>query len=219
MDIEASKATNPGCFRLFWDATGIVVSNPEFVVLALFAGILSMVPRIGKLLTFPIYGVVLAMAYEEFSGRPDTQRSFFIRLISLYAGGMLAGIAVGIGVLLLFVPGIYLAARFSLIGPAIMTDGYGPVGALSESWNRTDGHLGTSVGYLILVFVLDLLIVFGGLVTVNKGFEGILTVEERLLDVVIAIPLSLLIVVFLTGTAWMYELFEPTDRSKSTDRA
>lgn len=219
MSVETSKASASGGFRLLFDAMGTVVRHPEFVVLALFAGILSMVPHVGELLTFPIYGFVLVMASEEFNGQPDTPRSVFIRLVSLYTTGMLAGIAVGIGVLLLFVPGIYLAARFSLIGPAIMADGYGPIGALSESWNRTDDYLGTSVGYVFLVFVLELLIVFGGLVTISGGFQGILTFDERLLDVVVAVPLSLLIVVFLTGTARMYEIFESSGTAKSTDRS
>ena len=62
---------------------------------------------------------------------------------------LLTGIPVGIGMLALIIPGIYLAGRFA---PALafVVDGCGPVAALERSWALTVGNGWRVIGFAFL---------------------------------------------------------------------
>ena len=58
------------------------------------------------------------------------------------AGALLCGLIIGAGLILLVVPGIILAMRYSMFGYYVVTLGAGPVEALRMSAAATDGHKG-----------------------------------------------------------------------------
>jgi hypothetical protein len=68
---------------------------------------------------------------------------------------ILQSMAIGAGLLLLIVPGLYLAARLLFVFPALMDRHPDPVAALRESWRLTDGS-----GLRILAQMLALLLGF-----------------------------------------------------------
>ena len=72
------------------------------------------------------------------------------RTPALFAATVVAGVVAGVGLLLLVVPGVYLAVKFALAGPAIVADEQGPLDGLRTSWRQTDGQFGTVFGLLIL---------------------------------------------------------------------
>lgn len=73
------------------------------------------------------------------------------RVIYLVVATIVVGIAVLIGLIFLVLPGLYLAVRFALYPAAVMVDGEGPIGGLSESWDRTSGHGLTVFGFYLAV--------------------------------------------------------------------
>ncbi len=54
-------------------------------------------------------------------------------LAGLIVGSFLAFLGIGVGLVLLIVPGLVLASRWSLLGPAAVFDQRGPIGALGRS--------------------------------------------------------------------------------------
>ncbi len=78
--------------------------------------------------------------------------------VGRYAVGLLlSGLIVGIGIILLVIPGIIWGLRYSMFGYYIVMEGAGPVEALQKSATATDGHKGqlfglglASIGVIIL---------------------------------------------------------------------
>lgn len=62
------------------------------------------------------------------------------------AGALLCGLMVGLGMVLLIVPGVILALRYSMFGYYIVTQDAGPVEALRMSAAATEGHKGELFG-------------------------------------------------------------------------
>ena len=56
--------------------------------------------------------------------------------------GTVTGLITLLGLVLLVVPGIYLAARLAPAIPGAMVSGLGPFAATKEAWQITDGHTG-----------------------------------------------------------------------------
>jgi len=81
-------------------------------------------------------------------------------------------VVVAIGLVLLIVPGIYLAIRLQFVGYRIL-EGDGPFDALQNSWNLTEGH--------VLELLLFDLLLFGIIIA------GILAL---LVGVLVAVPVA-----------------------------
>jgi len=62
------------------------------------------------------------------------------------AGTLLYALIVGIGMVLLIVPGIIWGLRYSMYGYYMVTEGAGPMEALQKSAAATDGHKGELFG-------------------------------------------------------------------------
>lgn len=72
------------------------------------------------------------------------------RLPALLVAALLATVLVVIGLFLLIVPGLYLAGRLSLAGPAIVIGRRGPVAGLRTSWALTEGGTVQTLGIVVL---------------------------------------------------------------------
>lgn len=64
---------------------------------------------------------------------------------------ILAGLGVILGLLLLIVPGLILAARWSLAAPLLIGEQKPAIEALKESWELTRGHTGTLIAAIIVL--------------------------------------------------------------------
>jgi hypothetical protein len=60
-------------------------------------------------------------------------------ILYFVASSILYGLAVGVGLILLVIPGIYLALRLQFFSYLIIEKGSGPIEALKQSWRITDG--------------------------------------------------------------------------------
>lgn len=90
-------------------------------------------------------GVGLAYAYLEGArgGSPgvDELTAGFPHVVSLVGAGILTGLVVGLGLLLLILPGIYAGIRLFFTALLIVDRDMGAVEAMKASWNHTGGHV------------------------------------------------------------------------------
>lgn len=77
-------------------------------------------------------------------------RKFFLVFIS----SILYGLMVGVGMILLVIPGLIIAVRFYYYPYAAMVDNQGIISALSTSWNLTRGNWWRSVGLFVIFGVV-----------------------------------------------------------------
>ncbi len=92
------------------------------------------------------------------------KRSLLLLLPAL-AASMMQGLAVGFGMLLFIVPGLWLLSRLAVVMPLVATDVPDPVNALKASWGLTDGHALRILGMLaILIF---------GFILISLGVNGL----------------------------------------------
>jgi hypothetical protein len=85
--------------------------------------------------------------------------------LSTVLAGLLLYVVVGVGFILLIVPGIILAVRLSFVPFLVVDEGRGPVEALFESWRRTAGYGWTIFG----AFLVGVLLVLVGLIILIIG--------------------------------------------------
>lgn len=63
------------------------------------------------------------------------------RAVGAYVGvSILANIGILLGLVLLVIPGVVLAIRWSIVAPIVLAEEQGAMESLSESWARTKGH-------------------------------------------------------------------------------
>lgn len=60
--------------------------------------------------------------------------------LPLLACNLMAGLAIGLGLMLLIIPGLLIGLGLSLAAPAVVASRRGPVDALGASWSATEGH-------------------------------------------------------------------------------
>jgi hypothetical protein len=70
------------------------------------------------------------------------------------------GICVGIGLLLLIVPGLFLITIWAVVAPAIVAERRGPVEAFGRSYELVKGHGWTVFGAIVVAFLILILVGF-----------------------------------------------------------
>jgi hypothetical protein len=77
-------------------------------------------------------------------------------IVPLIGFGILFGIGVGIGFLLLIIPGFFLLTMWSVGAPAIVVEKEGPIGAFGRSWRLVWGDGWRVFAVLVVVFLIGL---------------------------------------------------------------
>lgn len=144
-----------------------------FVVVGLIAGllqtggvILGLLAAIVRLAGHALYtGFVVNLVQDVRDGRRDqTIGDLFSAaspaILSLIVFGILFGLGVGIGFLLLIVPGLFLLTFWSVGAPAIVVEGIGPLEAFGRSWRMVRGNAWSVFGVLLIIFLIVLVISF-----------------------------------------------------------
>lgn len=93
---------------------------------------------------------------------------------TMLAAQILSGIAIGFGLVLLIIPGIYLIGRLALVSPVIADRGiYNPLEAISTSWDLTRNNGWAVFFFLFLVSIVIVIaaLIIGGIVSVIFGTE------------------------------------------------
>ncbi len=76
------------------------------------------------------------------------------RIGTVIGVSLLAGLATGVGFVLLVVPGVYVALRLATALPAAVVEGDGVFDALRRAWARSDGHVLHTLKTVLLLMLL-----------------------------------------------------------------
>lgn len=66
------------------------------------------------------------------------------------AAVFLTAVPIAAGMLVLIVPGLYMAGRLALALPLVLDGGAGPVDAVRRSWDATDGNGWRVIGFILM---------------------------------------------------------------------
>jgi hypothetical protein len=101
----------------------------------------------------------------------------FALLLPYFAASVIANVAIGVGLVLLIVPGLYLLGRLGPLGPVLVAESHrNPIEALRRCWALTAGHGWAIVGLILIVAVAAAIVV--GVVTTLLGIVFILAAGQ-----------------------------------------
>lgn len=108
-------------------------------------------------------GFVVKLVQDVRDGRRDEEVEGLLSaampaILPLIGFGILFGIAVGIGFLLLVIPGLVLITFWSLGAPSIVVEREGVIGAFGRSWNLVRGQAWSVFATLIVVLLIVIVV-------------------------------------------------------------
>jgi hypothetical protein len=129
----------------------------------------------GSLLLFPLgvaasvvagtlyQGMVVGLVSDVQDGRRDSSVEDLVRatgpvILPLIGAGILAGLGIGIGFLLLFVPGLILLTIWAVIAPVIVVERTGVIEAFGRSRELVRGNGWQVFGVIFAVFVITAIV-------------------------------------------------------------
>jgi len=144
----------------------IIVGIIAGVLLAVGGVVLALIASIVRLAGEALYvGFVVKLVEDVRDGRRDqTMGDLFSAaapsILSLIAFGILFAIGVGIGFILIIIPGLILITWWSVGAPAIVAEGAGPIEAFGRSWRLVRGNAWSVFGALLLTLIIVILVGF-----------------------------------------------------------
>jgi hypothetical protein len=123
----------------------------------LFWGVIAAV--IGIIGLFLVMGGLLELVRDVRDGRADrgvgeTYSAVWPRVPALIAAGVIAAVAIGIGLLLLIVPGLYLLTIWSMIPAVVVLEGRSAGDSFSRSHDLVRGNGWNVFGLIVIVFII-----------------------------------------------------------------
>ena len=130
-----------------------ILSTSDSLFLILLGSIVSLIA--GVLYT----GYVVKLVQDVRDGRMDQSVGELISAAAPFIGtlilnGILYGIAVGIGLFLLIVPGLILLTIWAVVAPAIVVENQGVIDAFGRSRELVRGHGWPVFGVIVLAFLI-----------------------------------------------------------------
>ncbi len=115
---------------------------------------------VGAIGTFLFQGMVVEAARDILDGRRDHTVGSLIGaaapfIVPLAAAGILASIAIGIGFILLIVPGLFLLTIWAVIAPVIVLEHTGAMGSFGRSQQLVKGFGWPVFGVLFCLFIIQ----------------------------------------------------------------
>jgi Co/Zn/Cd efflux system component len=141
VDALITSIGDDGFALLFWGLIGLVVSLVGY---------------------FWLQGTLVEAVRDVRDGRADVPLAELFsrtrpRLPALIAAGLIASIAIGIGLLLFIVPGLFLLTHWFLIAPVIVLEGKSAGESFGRSWELVRGQAWQAFGLILSTIVLVIL--------------------------------------------------------------
>ena len=213
--MERSPHRTPGVGDFLSDAVSLVADDPRIALVTVVGGALSAIPFVGTFLNILVVGFAHVIAQRSLGWSVDSRTSLPVRFVYLLIGSIVAGIAVLIGLVFLVLPGLYLVVRFSLMIPAIMVDGKGPLDGIGESWDRAGGNWWTIFGFQLVVGVASVLVIVP--VVFSFGLEAVANPANLAPQIAIGVVSGAVGAVTVGGLVMMYRAFDEDDTPPQDD--
>lgn len=170
---------------------------------------------VGMVTMFVLQGAMTRAAIDDLSGAgvkfgaaiADGLRYFF----PLFVVALLVSIGTTVGLLLLIIPGIFLAVRWCITAPIVVVERVGPTNSMGRSADLTEGNRWAVFGLLLLyvVFAVAVEMVFGLAIAAVYGADPaaeIVTLDAVGLTILAgsAVIAALTTLVSTVGTAALY---------------
>jgi hypothetical protein len=155
-------------FDIYRDQFGVLVGAALLVFaveagasLALPGGVAILAGVVSIILTTFYQGMVVALVSDVQDGRRDNSVGDLLRSVSpvvlpLIVVSLLAGLGIGIGLVLLVVPGLFLLTIWAVVAPVCVLERPGILRAFGRSRELVRGHGWTVFAALVLVFLIVL---------------------------------------------------------------
>ena len=133
---------------------GFILYDPSLIV-QLLALVFFITGIYQALIQIVSYGnVTIANSLDASYQKPLRKFNNRVQVRSLLFIGFFQAMVVGIGILILIIPGIYFAVRFSLSRLIILDEQCGAIEAMQKSWALTENNLGIVLPVCVLAFIL-----------------------------------------------------------------
>jgi len=133
---------------------------------------------------------------------------------SVIAVSIMSGILIGLGAILLLIPGILIAVWTVVATPVAAIEGLKNSAALGRSRELTRGHFWHVLGTMVLAWIITMVLVFGLAIAFGALF-GTIGVPERLTDMVTGLLLVPLFPLIAVTTSLLY--YDLRVRSEGAD--
>jgi len=142
-----------------WGPWGPFQHDDGFQTVSAGFVLLNLVSAVYSLLVFPVikYGadwMYLRFMRDERANVADIFLGFKKGYLNIVLASLLVFAIVGIGFVLVIVPGIIFACRLAFVPYLVMDKGLDPVAAIEKSWFMTRGHGWRIFGMYVLTFVM-----------------------------------------------------------------
>ena len=157
-------------FRIYGDQAGVLLGTAAviFIAVGLIQGALISGGDSFLFFLSSVLGFIGATLYTGFVAKlvedvRDGRRDFTVGellgaaasvLGALIVNSILFGIAVGIGFILLIVPGLILLTIWAVTAPSIVIERRGPIEAFGRSWELVKGDGWPVFGVILIIFLI-----------------------------------------------------------------
>jgi len=138
----------------------LIVFAISAVAYLVLTGGLAIIAAVISLVLATLYqGMVVQLVRDVQDGRRDNSMGELFRsvgpvLMPLIAVSILAGIGIGIGFILIIIPGLFLLTFWSVVAPVTVVEHPGVFAAFRRSWELVKGHGWPVFGTIVIVFLL-----------------------------------------------------------------
>jgi hypothetical protein len=116
--------------------------------------------------------MVIYAAFQDLRGRKvsalESLSRGLERFLSVFVVSLLVGLAIGVGIMLLIIPGLIFWAMYAVALPVCVVEREGGLSSLSRSQELTSGHRWPIFGVAIAIFVVTLI----GSALIRTAFLG-----------------------------------------------
>lgn len=160
-------------------SAAIIIFAVQLVVTLLFPGVLALLGILVAVIVSVFYqGMVVQLVRDVQDGRRDSSLGELFAsvrpvAVPLLLVSLLLGLGVGIGFILLIVPGLFLLTIWSVAAPVTVVERPGVIAAFGRSRELVRGHGWTVFGVIVLIFLIGVVVaVIAGVAASALGDVG-----------------------------------------------